>query len=232
MKRPVLLVLLAAIAVLAALALVLPEKMLAPGPVAKVHGDLGHDCFACHVPFGGASAERCIACHKPDSIGIATTQGVLLRDRHPVPFHQYLSDRDCLACHGEHEGVRKLSSAHRFSHELLLPEVRQRCESCHSKPNDSLHGTISGGCAQCHSQNGWKPATFEHDRYFPLTGEHQAQCAACHTTNDFRTYTCFGCHEHSPERVRAQHAEEGIRQLDNCVECHRSGRGEGEGRDD
>ncbi|TXH03079.1 MAG: class III cytochrome C family protein [Nevskiaceae bacterium] len=232
MKRSVLLVLLAAIATLAALAFVLPEKMLAPGPVSKVHSSLNRDCFACHAAFTGAAAERCMACHKPDAIGITTTQGVPLSDQRPVPFHQYLLDKDCLACHGEHEGVRKLASSHRFSHELLQPEVRQRCESCHAKPKDDLHGQISGSCAQCHSQSGWKPATFDHDRYFPLTGEHQAPCATCHVANNFRSYTCYGCHEHSPERIRAEHAEEGIRQFDDCVACHRNGKAEEEGRSD
>jgi hypothetical protein len=228
MKRPVLLLLLAAIAVLAALALVLPERMLAPGPVARAHKALGGDCFACHAPFAGAAAGRCMVCHKPDSIGIATTQGVALpRDRGEVPFHQYLSEKDCLACHGEHDGVRKLASQRRFSHELLIPDVRQRCESCHAKPQDGLHAQISGGCAQCHSPDGWKPATFDHRRYFPLIGEHHADCITCHASNNYRSYTCYGCHAHSPERVRAQHAEEGIVQLDDCVRCHRGGGEEG-----
>lgn len=228
MKRPILLLLLAAIAALAALALALPERMLAPGPVARAHHDLGGDCFACHAPFAGAAAERCMTCHKPDSIGMATTKGVpLQRDQGEVPFHQYLSEKDCLACHGEHAGVRKLTSERRFSHELLLSDVRQRCESCHAKPADGLHAQIAGGCAQCHSTTGWKPASFDHDRYFPLTGEHQADCATCHASNNFRSYTCYGCHAHSPGRVRAQHAEEGIVRLDDCVRCHRNGSGEG-----
>ena len=34
----------------------------------------------------------------------------------------------------------------------------------------------------------------------------------------------MGCHEHSPERVARQHAEEGIqRDLSDCVACHRDG---------
>lgn len=235
MKRPILFLLLASIAALAVLAFALPERMLAPGAVAKAHADFGRACFACHDPFAGAAAERCMACHKIDSIGIASTKGAPLpRDKAEVPFHQYLSEKDCLACHGEHEGVRKLSSDHRFSHELLVADVRQRCESCHAKPKDELHRQISGACAQCHSQTGWRPATFDHERYFPLAGEHRAGCATCHTSNNYRSYTCYGCHAHSPDRVQAQHAEEGITNLDDCVRCHRSGSGEGGegGRDD
>jgi len=44
----------------------------------------------------------------------------------------------------------------------------------------------------------------------------------CHTGNDFKRYTCYGCHEHTPANVRAEHEKEGIRDFENCVECHRS----------
>jgi hypothetical protein len=41
--------------------------------------------------------------------------------------------------------------------------------------------------------------------------------------NDYASYTCYGCHEHSRSKIRAEHIEEGIRNYENCVECHRSG---------
>ena len=58
--------------------------------------------------------------------------------------------------------------------------------------------------------------------------------------NDYKRYTCYGCHEHSLEKIRKEHEEEGIKQFDQCVECHRSGdddaakggeRGDGKRRD-
>jgi cytochrome c peroxidase len=56
--------------------------------------------------------------------------------------------------------------------------------------------------------------------------------------NDYSRYTCYGCHEHTPANVRSEHEEEGIRNFDNCVKCHRNatdepkeGGGEGGGRD-
>lgn len=218
------LALLAGIAAIAALVFGMPQRMISPGPVTAAHRDLERNCFACHAPFAGAAPERCMACHKIESIGLATTAGVPIRRAQPaVPFHQSLSEKNCLACHGEHAGVRSLPAAHRFSHDLLVPEVRQRCESCHRKPEDDLHRQVTGGCSQCHAQQAWKPATFDHDRYFPLTGEHRAACATCHAAGNYRQYNCYGCHAHTPERVRAEHAEEGVRVLDDCVQCHRSG---------
>ena len=44
----------------------------------------------------------------------------------------------------------------------------------------------------------------------------------CHTGNDYSRYTCYGCHEHTPAKIRSEHQEEGIRDFENCVECHRS----------
>ena len=44
----------------------------------------------------------------------------------------------------------------------------------------------------------------------------------CHTGNDYSRYTCYGCHEHTPAKIRAEHQEEGISNFTNCVECHRS----------
>jgi hypothetical protein len=66
------------------------------------------------------------------------------------------------------------------------------------------------------------PATFDHDKYFVLDRDHNVKCVTCHERNDYSRYTCYGCHEHSPEKIRREHIEEGIRDFKNCVECHRS----------
>mgnify|MGYP003381731295 CR=1 FL=1 len=62
-----------------------------------------------------------------------------------------------------------------------------------------------------------------------LDGDHNATCVTCHTTPDFKRYTCYGCHEHTPANIRSEHEEEGIRNFENCVECHRSADDEGGG---
>lgn len=38
----------------------------------------------------------------------------------------------------------------------------------------------------------------------------------------YRRYTCYGCHEHSPESIRRRHIEEGIRDFKTCVDCDRN----------
>jgi len=44
----------------------------------------------------------------------------------------------------------------------------------------------------------------------------------CHVEDNYSTYTCYGCHEHTLAKVRREHVEEGIRNFEDCVSCHRS----------
>jgi hypothetical protein len=58
------------------------------------------------------------------------------------------------------------------------------------------------------------------------------ECVTCHVGNDYSRYTCYGCHEHTVQNILREHRDEGIRDLDNCVRCHRSADGEGGEGDD
>ena len=220
-----------AVAVLIALACLHPTAMLAPGHLSAAHQPLGEDCFACHQPGHGATSSRCISCHVLAEIGRRDTQHRTLPTASSrTSFHQQLREKNCLACHTGHAGYAALLPKRQFSHALLEPHINARCNVCHSPPQDGLHAGSSEQCSTCHQQQGWRPATIEHTHWFPLTGVHAATCDTCHQRRNFKVYTCYGCHEHSPEGMRAAHAEEGIRTLNDCVRCHRSG-GEG-GEDD
>lgn len=207
-----------------ALAFAYPHLMLSPGALVSGHAELATDCFACHAPLRGARSERCIECHALPDIGLRTTRGIPIATRTvKTSFHQELIEQDCMACHSDHAGPRLTQRSRKpFSHTLLRVAVRERCEACHRSPADSLHRRISGNCQQCHEQTRWKPATFDHARLFVLDRDHDTDCVTCHAGNDYSRYTCYGCHEHRPDKVRAEHLEEGIRDFENCVECHRS----------
>lgn len=218
------LVVAANLAVLVLLAVFLPGHMISPGQPMQAHAELAGDCFACHRPFVGSTADKCIACHKVADIGLKTTKGLPIGgEQKNVAFHQKLVEEDCVACHSEHKGVQPFRPIGQFSHELLEPQVREQCDSCHAKPGDALHRKLQGNCLQCHTQQAWKPASFDHDKYFRFDRHHDTQCSTCHINDDYGSYTCYGCHEHSRSRIRAEHMEEGIYQYENCVECHRSG---------
>ena len=235
MKRPwIMLVVAANLALIVALAFIYPHLMVSPGPLLPAHAQLTTDCFACHAPLRGASAERCVSCHAVADIGVRSTTGVALVRTGlaaRTPFHQQLVAQNCVACHSEHQGSR-ISQATRmtFSHALLQPATQAHCATCHTAPATALHRGLTTGCAQCHSTVRWTPATFDHAQLFVLDRDHSAPCATCHVNNDTSRYTCYGCHEHQPDRISARHRREGIRDFQNCVSCHRSAHGEPEGR--
>jgi len=210
-----------------------PEAMISPGRLSPAHSDPPVACAACHLPFRGATAEKCMGCHAVATIGLKTSRGQPLARTRPGPaFHQALTTTDCLACHTGHAGPRLSHlSGPRFSHDLLKPGIRPLCATCHVPPDNALHRGVQGNCSSCHTPRAWTPATFDHQRFFPLTGPHNARCATCHTGGDFSRYTCFSCHEHRPDQVLAEHREEGIRDIRDCARCHRGGRSE-EGEDD
>jgi hypothetical protein len=214
-----------------ALVFIYPHLMVAPGKLIPGHKQLEKDCFACHASFTGADSTRCVICHKPADIGRLTSAGLpIAKPLTTVPFHQKLANQDCLACHSDHAGTMRFRLQGRFNHSLLQKTILDQCQSCHKSPADNLHRQISGNCGQCHNQNKWSPAIFDHVKYFNLDGDHNASCVTCHAGNDYQRYTCYGCHEHTPDNIRRKHIEEGMRNFDNCVECHRSASEHGEGK--
>lgn len=210
---------------LIALSFAWPHLMIAPGPLIPAHAGVTRNCFACHAPFKGASASRCATCHKIADIGIRTTRGApVARKGKAIAFHQSLSQPDCMACHTDHSGPQLVQASQQsFAHMLLRPEIRGQCATCHRAPQTPLHAQAGRNCGACHSSSAWKPATFDHSRFFALTGPHNVSCTTCHTGGDLKRNTCFSCHEHQPAQIRAEHAEEGIRNIENCARCHRSG---------
>jgi hypothetical protein len=174
-----------------------PAHWLMPGHVTPEHRKIESDCLACHAPFRGTPAQRCVDCHDPRALTPA------------VAAHADRAAADIAKPAGTaHISVAEL---HR-----LLP--LDDCASCHVG-----HLTATRAARN--------PA-FDHAQYFPLEGPHAVACKTCHVGKGLSTYTCMGCHEHSPERVARQHAEEGIRRdLSDCVACHRDGTEHGGRRD-
>lgn len=170
-----------------------------------------------HELLAATARERCAACHAGEKPADALHRRVQV---------------GCASCH-QPGGWRPAS----FDHEALTSA--SNCISCHrtDKPEDGLHRQVSDLCGTCHATRSWRPATFDHARYFRFDSNHPSSCNLCHTdSGSYRTYTCYGCHEHSPARIAAEHREEGIRSFENCVRCHRSGQeaegeGHGEGRE-
>ena len=151
-----------------------------------------------HAKLDSKRAKECQSCHKS-----------------PVdPVHRSTSG-ECAGCHTTAKSWKGASFDHSNARE---------CATCHQSPRDRLHGDQPGECATCHNTQKWSEASIDHDRFFRLgQRRHNPPCATCHPGNNYRSYTCYGCHAHSERGVAREHQEEGIREYGNCVLCHRSG---------
>lgn len=190
--------------------LFVPHQFLSPGPLISGHTKLDQDCLACHKPFEGPG--KCETCHKPEDF--------LKKPVAKAEFHHKLSPQSCTSCHTDH-GVRHVSH---FSHNLLDAKTNQDCSGCHKAPADKIHLGVKENCSACHGQGAFKPAAFEHGKWFQFDKNHKAKCITCHQAEDYTTYTCFGCHAHGLGEIRGEHAEEGVLDLRDCAGCHPSGK--------
>ncbi len=189
-------------------------------------------CTTCHPDsLSEFEIDICIDCH--------TRQDRTFMDAHVLQF-----GAACLDCH---DGVDRMSD---FDHnqffvldgrhaeiecvschqDNLWRGLSGECVSCHAEPE--IHAGFFGlQCGLCHTTLAWSPAQLQ-SHAFPLDhgGEGEIACQTCHPSV-YADYTCYGCHEHQPEKIESEHLEEGVslEELPNCVECHPTGR-EGEAR--
>lgn len=221
---------------------------------ASLHGSLaqGGSCISCHTEHHGPRASLT----RLDGGGAGMPEGFLAG-------HVRAYGSACGACHRKNDPfVRRRFNHDSTAYPLTGAHFRVTCEECHAGTRDlagfknaptdcnSCHqkvdkhrGGFGSDCASCHEPTSWEAASFEHS--FPIShgGRGRVTCRTCHDTQgDWKRYTCYGCHEHTPARVAAEHREEGMggRDLSDCVRCHSTGRehegGEGhrgrEGSDD
>lgn len=200
-----------------------PYLMITPGKLTAGHESIQKDCSGCHTYFKGAEFDKCTACHKQSEIGIKLTSGKAntTYTESKIIFHAQLKNNDCINCHTEHMGNNNLKS--KFNHSYLDENTQAKCSSCHKKPNDEMHRNFEQTCSECHSADIWKPASFDHNKYFIFDKDHPSDCNNCHKESNNFKYTCYGCHEHTEAKIRSEHLEEGINNYQNCVECHKSG---------
>ncbi len=190
-------------------------------------------CVACHSDHKGTNPVLISGQFKHDLLTENARNNCLNCHAKPTDnLHAQISSA-CISCHN-FEGWKSAT----FNHAMLLAADKNNCAACHKKPKDAMHASSDANCNQCHTTTKWVPSTFDHASYFVLDGNHNTKCAVCHINNVFTTYTCYGCHEHTPNNILSEHNEEGIYNINNCVRCHKSanegdengGEGRGEGR--
>ena len=203
-------------------------------------------CVKCHTNNNyDNTPEDCIGCHKKDYD--ATTNPKHTASAYPT--------NACKSCHttkgwkpadpkfhdkffalkGKHIGV-KCESCHVNGKYKGTPKD---CYSCHTndyktaKPPHSDGAFPKGSCISCHSENGWKPSKFDHEKIFPLkTGEHtqlQNDCKACHIDpKNYKNFTCMSGGCHTKNDMDNDHLDEGVAgyvyNAKNCYKCHPKGK--------
>lgn len=180
---------------------------------------LGQNCVACHSDHAGIAKFRVSGRFSHNLLEEPTrNQCIDCHQRPGDPLHRHLSET-CSQCHD----TNRWKPAP-FKHDLLPAAQRQQCVACHKAktPSDPLHRQASDQCVACHTVTRWQPATYHHDPWFLLDKNHNVKCATCHLGEGFKTYTCYGCHEHRVDKIRKKHIKEGMNDFERCVLCHRS----------
>lgn len=208
--------------------LAFPYAMVTPGPLGDGHAALEGACFACHAPLRGAPRARCTACHDVERLGLATVAGAprATANTKAHRLHRVVAAAECAGCHAGHRGWGRAAAEARFVHALLPAAARADCAGCHGadRPADPLHAPLQADCGGCHGTDAWKPARFDHDRWFRFDRNHPARCADCHTVaGDYKRYSCTGCHEHALPKMVREHRKVPAADLEACARCHRSG---------
>ena len=179
-----------------------------------VGSHLKADCIQCHSGYPNLNFAtlgiNCIDCHQSNY------------QQHTNPNHALAGfTTNCLDCHSL---LQDKWSAEIFAHNFFpltgghklgncfschqtggnFRGLSTDCYSCHqndyavtSNPPHAL-SNFPTNCKQCHTIQGWKPASFDHNAtQFPLTGVHlNTDCSKCHQNGYVAMPTsCVSCHE-------------------------------------
>ena len=186
------------------------------------------DCISCHQDdyddehAGTGFPTTCLDCHNQD-------------DWDDAEEIDHLTISGGFALIGAHQQA-SCASCHNIPDYSLIfhPADNQDCISCHQADYDDEHaGTgIPVTCIDCHNQNDWDDADFDHDQmYFPIySGNHQntwTTCQTCHLEPEtFTSFSCLGaCHEHTEARMNNEHDEvrDYVYEFNACLSCHPDG---------
>lgn len=176
-------------------------------------------CGACHKqpPRVVKLSVSCASCHADDDV------------------HKGKFGAACESCHNAIGWKEKVSFDHALTRFPLLGKHAAvtctqchadksfaakgvTCESCHADDHHAGALGTPSRCARCHTVNGWKLWSFDHDiaTQFPLTGQHKGLiCSACHAKAEdpAKLQTdCVACHKQDDIHKGSFG--------DNCGQCH------------
>ena len=167
------------------------------------------ECGGCHGEpdvHRGQLGTLCGRCHDAKDWKNIHTQ-------HDVPAIRFAGAHDRITCYKCHTQGK------------LLEGTGSLCVTCHR--NDDIHNNGLGPrCGECHSQNTWAGARFDHNTVgCNLTGVHRLlACARCHTGGNFAALApnCASCHRGDAVRASAVRPAAGPQHASysTCSNCH------------
>jgi hypothetical protein len=224
---------------------------ISPGDLAQVHAHLEgmSNCTKCHTLGAKVSNDKCLACHKEIKVRIDQKKGY-----HSSPKVYGKTCTICHSDHhGRNYDILHFDKT-KFDHntagyKLEGAHAKQACADCHKPANiadpvlkkkkitylglnseclscheDYHQKSLSNACANCHTNEKFKPASkFNHTKSkFQLKGKHaDVTCVECHKKSvrngkDFQQFTgipfknCANCHKDPHNNQFGQ----------NCTQCH------------
>ena len=187
------------------------------------------DCYMCHLTEYNATLDpnhaannfdhNCLSCHSMSAWSPATFDHA----KTMFPLTGAHVSAPCASCHvgGKFAGTAT------------------DCYVCHrtdyTATTNPAHATANypTACLSCHTTTAWKPSTFNHTPYFPISAgtTHRpgrwTTCADCHTSAaNFKIFSCITCHEHNKSSMDKEHAGKSGYVYDSnaCYKCHPTGR--------
>jgi len=160
----------------------------------------GLTCSQCHLNQQSikevqATSQNCISCHQKDdshagSLGSSCEVCHSTDGWKPIIFNH---DKAQFKLEGKHVTV-DCKTCHTDNNFAGTP---QECSGCHAR-DDTHQGRFGTNCAACHTVNGWKPASFDHNlASFKLDGKHVGVvCGNCHVNGIYKgtPSDCNTCH--------------------------------------
>lgn len=177
------------------------------------------ECSSCHSDHNGIHPKMSFTHFDHELLSVDMRSQCNSCHEKPVDTLHHQLTLTCSSCHNTTDW--KFTGS--FDHDMITGVNKTNCTACHHKPKDTFHQSLTDNCDKCHTTTEWKPSTFDHSPYFILDKDHHAECATCHTNNNFNHYTCYGCHEHSESKITSKHQKHGIYNFSDCASCHRSG---------
>ena len=182
----------------------------------------GRACVSCHKPIHEADfGKSCGRCHASIRwLGLSRKIGLDSHEKTPFQLRGQHLKTDCKGCHVTTKPAQQRLRELKFD----------KCRECHNDVHFGAFAKRDGGeCAACHTDSGFRPASFGVPAHattkFPLEGHHAAvPCGSCHDKHpkngqrlDWRgtSARCESCHDNPHGSQFAKEMKK-----DGCSACH------------